>query len=138
MISYMISDIDDDINNKIKILVKNICKENKINYKKQNYKILFSNEKILFKNNLVKFTSGSKKHLSFYGKIYSNKNKEVLENIYLEDNTIQINTKKTNIIIFCGGIKNSTIVEVDEELLYFYVAPSSFLQMQKPDLWQSL
>ena len=138
MINYVISNAGSDIHSTIKSLVQSVCKENKINYKKQDYNILFSNEKIFLKNNDIKFTSGSKNILSFYGKIYLNKKGKLIENIFLHDNTVQLEPKETDLIIISGGIDNSTVVEIDQDLLYFYVAPSSLLESQQPKLWQPL
>jgi hypothetical protein len=138
MIHYLVSDIKKDINSTIKELVEYLCKENKINYKKQEYKLLFSNEKMLSQNNDMKFTSGSKNDLSFYGKIYLNKNGKVVESIYIEDDVIEVEPKDTELLIMYGGTKNSTTVEVDQELPYFYVAPSYLLEMQDLNLWQDL
>jgi uncharacterized HAD superfamily protein len=134
----MVSDIEKDLNSTIKELVEYMCKENKINYKKQEYKLLFSNEKMLFENNNMKFTSGSKSDLSFYGKVYLNKNGKVVESIYLDGNVIEVEPKDTELIIMYGGTKNSTTVEVDQELPYFYVAPVYLLEMQDLKLWQDL
>jgi hypothetical protein len=115
-----------------------MCKENKINYNKQEYKILFSNDKILFKNNSIKFTSGAKKYLSFYGKIYSDKKEKIIETIYFNDDLVNLEMQKDDLLIILGGIKNSTVVGQDEELLHFYVAPSYMLEMQDPEIWQNL
>lgn len=138
MIYYMIVDIKDDINNVISLLVQNICKENKINYQKQEYKILFSNEKMLVRNNDIKFTSGTKNALSFYGKLYSDKKGKVIEKIYLKDDVITFEPKHDNLLIMFEGIDNSTIVDDDQDLLYFYVAPNNLITMQDPSLWQDL
>lgn len=138
MIKYIVSDVVNSANVTIKTLVQSMCKENKVNYEKQKYNVLFSNEKMFIKNNDLKFTSGSKDILSFYGKIYLNKKGKLIENIFLDDNTVQIEPKETDIIVISGGIDNSTVVEIDQELLYFYVAPSYLLEAQQPNLWQSL
>jgi hypothetical protein len=138
MIHYILSDIKDNINNTINLLVQDICKENKINYEKQNYKVLFSNEKLLVKNNDIKFTSGSKKSLSFYGKVYSNKKGKIIESIYLNDQIVFLEPNNSSLLIMYDGINNSTTVESDEELLHFYVAPEILLKMQDPVLWQTL
>jgi hypothetical protein len=115
-----------------------MCKENNINYIKQDYKVLFSSETILTKQNDVRFTSGSKKNLSFYGKTYLNKKGNVIENIFVKDDVIQLEPKETDLIIISGGVDNSTVVDLDQELLYFYVAPSHLLQFQNAKLWQNL
>jgi hypothetical protein len=138
MIKYIVSDVVNSANVTIKTLVQSMCKENKVNYEKQKYNVLFSNEKMFIKNNDLKFTSGSKDILSFYGKIYLNKKGKLIENIFLDDNTVQIEPKETDIIVISGGVDNSTVVEIDQELLYFYVAPSYLLEAQQPNLWQSL
>jgi hypothetical protein len=138
MINYIVCDAGNDVNSTIKTVVQNICKENKINYKKQEYNILFSNEKMLITNNEVRFTSGSKNNLSFYGKVYLNKNGKIIENIFLQDNVVKLEPKENQIIIISGGLDNSTVVEVNQELLYFYIAPNNLLEAQKPNLWQSL
>lgn len=138
MIGYILSNITDDINNTIKLLIQDICKENKINYEKQEYKILFSNEKVFAKNNDIKFISGSKKSLSFHGKIYSNKNGKIIENIYLKDEVVQLEPDQNSLLVIYEETKNSTVVENDEDLLHFYIAPAVLLKMQDPNLWQTL
>ena len=138
MTDYKLVNIEDSINSTISFLVKDICKENKINYEKQEYKVLFSNEKILVKHNDVKFTSGSKNSLSFYGKIYSNKNGRVIESIYLKDEVIHLEPNHSSLLIMCEGIKNSTKVDDDQDLLHFYVAPVNLTTMQDPSLWQAI
>jgi hypothetical protein len=119
-------------------MVQDICKENKINYQKQEYRILFSNEKILVKNKDIKFTSGAKKSLSFYGKIYLNKKGKIIESIYLKDNLLQLEPKPNSLLVMCEGIDNSTLVENDEILTHFYVAPEALTRLQDPTLWQNL
>ena len=138
MIEYIVSDVGNDANSTIKRLIKSICKENKINYEKQEYNISFSNENMFLKNNNLKFTSGAKNILSFYGKIYLNKKGKIIENVFLHDDIIKLEPKETDLIVICGGVDNSTVVEIDQELLYFYVAPSSLLKLQQPNLWQTL
>jgi hypothetical protein len=138
MIDYIISNVEDNVNNTISTLVQRMCKENKINYIKQEYKVLFSNEKMLLKYNNIKFTSGSKKDLSFYGKVYRNKKGKVVENIFLHDDFIEFEPKETELVVISGGIDNSTVVDIDQELLYFYVAPSHLLEVQDSNLWQAL
>lgn len=138
MIEYIISNAESDVNSTIKTVVKNICKENKINYKKQEYSILFANEQMFLKNNDLKFTSGSKNILSFYGKVYLNKKGKLIENIFLPNKIVKLEPKETDLIVICGGVDNSTVVEIDQELLYFYIAPSSLLKLQQPNLWQPL
>ena len=138
MINYKLINIEDDVNSTINMLVQYACKENKINYQKQEYRVLFSNEKILVKNNDVKFTSGAKNSLSFYGKIYFNKKGKVLENIYLKDEVVRLEPNHDDILIMYEGVDNSTIVNEDQDILYFYVAPSNLLIMQDPSLWQIL
>jgi len=138
MTEYKLVKIEDSINETITFIVQDICKENKINYEKQEYKVLFSNEKILVKNNDVKFTSGSKNSLSFYGKIYSNKRGRVIESIYLKDDAIHLEPNNNSLLIICEGIKNSTKVDDDQDLLHFYVAPANLIIMQDPSLWQAI
>ena len=138
MIQYKISDISDSVHNTINLTVQDICKENKINYQKQEYRILFSNEKILVKNKDIKFTSGARKSLSFYGKIYLNKKGKIIESIYLKDNLLQLEPKPNSLLIMCEGIDNSTLVENDEILTHFYVAPAALTRLQDPTLWQTL
>lgn len=138
MTEYKIANIEDSIHKTINLIVQDICKENKINYQKQEYRVLFSNEKILVKNKDIKFTSGAKKSLSFYGKIYLNKKGKIIESIYLKDNIVQLEPKTKSLLIMCEGINNSTLVENDEILTYFYVAPQAFIKLQDPTLWQNL
>jgi hypothetical protein len=138
MTDYILFDIQDNINITIKTSIKSMCKEKKINYIKQDYKILFSSEKNLITNNEVKFTSGSKDNLSFYGKVYLNKKGKIIENIFLKDYVVKLEPKENQIVIISGGLDNSTFVEIDQELLYFYIAPNNLLEAQKPNSWQSL
>jgi|688.fasta_scaffold233804_3 hypothetical protein len=138
MINYIVSDLGNETNSTIKTLVQSICKENKINYEKQEYHVLFSNESMLLENNDLKFTSGSKNILSFYGKIYLNKKGKIIENIFLDNETAKLEPQESDLIVIRGGIDNSTVVEIDQELLYFYVAPSSLLKSQQPNMWQTL
>jgi len=138
MTEYILTVIDDDVDIKINSLVKDMCKKNKINYEKQDYRILFSDEKIPLTHNDVKFTSGSKKYLSFYGKIYLNKTSRIFESLYLDSGLITIEPKRTELILVCGGVENSTVVETDERILHFYVAPNHLLELQDPLLWKSL
>lgn len=135
---YSIFSLDSNLIESITVTVKTMCKENKINYEKQGYKILFSNETLFTKNNGIKFTSGSKKYLCFYGRSYSNKKENISETIYLKDGPIIFNPDNDKALLISGGIDNSTIVDNDENLLHFYVAPSSLLGLQDPDLWQNL
>jgi hypothetical protein len=138
MISYNVSNINENILNSIIHQVKFMCKENNINYEKQKYNLLFSNEKVFYKNNDVKFTSGMKKYLCFYGKIYLNKKEIIVEKIHSENDLFVFTPESNDILIISGGIDNSTIVKDDEELLHFYVAPSHLLELQDPKLWQRL
>jgi hypothetical protein len=138
MIYYRIIDIEGEIVEHIKGLVKNICRENKINYSRQEYKVLFSNENLFFSNNNVKFSSGAKAYLSLYGKLYPNKKNKIIEKIYLDEDTVEVEPTRSSLLILLGGIKNSTIVENDEEVLYFYVAPAKMLELQDSQNWQTL
>lgn len=135
---YLLTAIDDNTDITIKNLVKKMCNNNKINYEKQDYQVLFSNEDFLVKNNNVKFTSGSEKYLCFYGKIYLDKKNKIIESIHLQNSMINLEPKNKDILIVFGGIKNSTIVEHDEKLLCFYVAPTYLLEMQDPKTWKIL
>jgi hypothetical protein len=138
MTKYILAPVKGDINDLVKTLVEDLCKQNKIDYERQKYRVLFSKESLLLKNNGVKFTSGSKKTLSFYGKIYLNKEKRVVESIYLKDTIIEVEPNTSDILIISSGIDNSTVVEADEAILHFYVAPTYLLELQDPDLWQAL
>jgi hypothetical protein len=135
---YIIHNIDSDVKFLINKLVKTMCKENNINYEKQDYRVLFSDEKIFYKYNGVKFTSGFNKSFSFYGKIYSNKKNKIIENLYFKDEFFVIEPNDRSLLIMSECIDNSTFVENDEELLHFYVAPSYLLDLQDPKLWQTL
>jgi hypothetical protein len=127
-----------DINKSINEAVESMCKENNINYKKQDYKILFSKETLFFKNNDVSFTSGSKNYLSFYGKVYLTKNDKVTETIHLASSAVVIDTPENSILVLGGGVKNSTKVENDKEILHFYIAPNHLLRYHDSKLWQTL
>lgn len=136
MTQYSVSKIEGSDIESIKTLLEYMCKENRINQKSQDYKILFSNEKVFKKHNSVLFTSGSKKYLSFYGKLYLNKKNKISETIYLEDETITFEAFKDTVLIISGGVNNSTNVEDEENILYFYIAPKIMLDLQEPGKWQ--
>jgi hypothetical protein len=135
---YSIFNPDTNLIESITTTLKDMCKENKINYEKQGYKILFSNEILFSKNNGIRFTSGSKKYLCFYGRSYSDKKGNISETIYLKDAPVTFNPENDRALLISGGIDNSTIVDNDESLLHFYIAPSSLLGLQDPGLWQNL
>jgi hypothetical protein len=135
---YSVLKIENSNIESITTLLEYMCKENKINQKSQDYKILFSNEKVFKKNNSILFTSGSKKYLSFYGKLYLDKKNKISETIYLEDETITFEVFEDTVLIISGGVSNSTMVEDDENILYFYIAPKVMLDMQEPGKWQDL
>jgi hypothetical protein len=135
---YVIFNLDRDILKSITLTVKEMCKENRINYEKQEYKVLFSNETLFLKNNGLRFTSGSKKYLCFYGRSYSNKKGKIIETLYLKDNLFDFVTEDNKALLVSGGIDNSTIVDDNENLLHFYVAPSNLIALQDPLLWQTL
>jgi hypothetical protein len=137
-VEYILAPINGDINNLIKDLVQQMCKYHKINYEKQEYRALFSNEDLLVKNNGVKFTSGSKKYLCFYGKVYLNKKNKIIESVYLQDGVVELEPKSTEMLLIFGGVDNSTVLENDEALLHFYIAPKYFLDLQDPLLWKPL
>lgn len=138
MMEYSVLKIENSNIESITTLLEYMCKENKINQKSQDYKILFSNEKVFKKNNSILFTSGSKKYLSFYGKLYLDKKNKISETIYLEDETITFEVFEDTVLIISGGVSNSTMVEDDENILYFYIAPKVMLDMQEPGKWQDL
>jgi hypothetical protein len=82
------------------------------------------------------FTSGSKKYLSFYGKVYLNKDSKIVETIHLDNQDIVIHPSVNSILIMSGGVKNSTVVENEEDVLYFYIAPTLMLDMHEPGKWE--
>lgn len=135
---YILFNTGPDVVESLVLSVKEMCKENNINYDKQQYSVLFSKEKLLFKNNGVNFTSGSKKYLCFYGRVYSNKKGKIVETIHLKDKIISLEPDINNSLIIFGGINNSSVLENDEELLHFYVAPKSLLGLQDLALWQTI
>lgn len=136
MIEYSVLKKEGSDIESIKTLLDYMCKENKINQKSQDYKILFSNEKVFKKHNSILFTSGSKKYLSFYGKLYSNKKNKIIETIHLKNETIAFEVFEDTALIIFGGVNNSTNVEEEENILYFYIAPKVMLEMQEPGKWQ--
>lgn len=138
MTYYKLVEIKDSLLESIAKEIESICKENNINYKKQEYRILFCNEKVLYKNNGIRFTSGIKKYLCFYGKTYLNKTGKITESIDLENEIVNLDPESNDALIIFGGVDNSTLVEKDEELLHFYVAPTHLLGLQDPKLWQIL
>lgn len=126
-INYM-----DDIKKQIEIL----CIENNINKNKQNYKILVLNETIV-PNNLI-FTSGSRKTLSFYGRVCIDAGNRIKEKIY-EGKTVQeFYLKHNSLIIIRGGTHSSTEVEKNTQVLSFYIAPESMVSHLSLDNWQLL
>jgi hypothetical protein len=138
MTYYSFTEIESTALESIQKVIGFMCKENNINQKRQNYKVLFNKEKLSPKYNDILFTSGSKKYLSFYGKIYLNQDSTALETIHLDNNDIVINPSANSLLVILGGIKNSTVVENEEDVLYFYIAPSTMLGMQDPEKWQDL
>lgn len=136
MINYFFAEINDSEIESIKTLLDFMCKENKIHKERQNYKIYFSTERIFIKHNNVLFTSGSNKSLSFYGKVYLNKDSKIIETIHLDDQDVVIHPYVNSILIMSGGVKNSTVVENEEDVLYFYIAPNLMLDMHEPDKWE--
>ena len=138
MINYVFTKNTEEVNKTIKSIVENMCKENKINYNKQNYMISFSDEQVLFENNGIRFTSGSKKLLSFYGKVYLDKNKKIIECIHVNEKGEFIEIEENGILVISGGIQNSTFIKNYEEIMHFYVAPKHMLNWQNPENWQTL
>lgn len=138
MINYHLTTIDRSIDKSIANAVERICKANNINYKKQEYKILFSNHNLSSKNNDVVFVSGSKKYLSFYGRVYLNKNQKVIEKIYSDNTIVTIDPPGNSILVVLGGVETSTIVEHDKDVLHFYIAPAHLLELHDPLSWKTL
>jgi len=138
MINYYLTAIDGNIDKTISKAVESICKANNINYKKQEYKILFSNQMLSFRNNDVVFTSGSKKYLSFYGRVHTNKNEKIIEKIYLENTLVTIDPPENSVLIMLGGVESSTEVNQDNDILHFYIAPSHLLELHDPSSWKTL
>jgi hypothetical protein len=138
MINYHLTTIDRSIDKSIANAVERICKANNINYKKQEYKILFSNHNLSSKNNDVVFVSGSKKYLSFYGRVYLNKNQKVIEKIYSDNTIVTIDPPENSILVVLGGVETSTIVEHDKDVLHFYIAPAHLLELHDPLSWKTL
>jgi hypothetical protein len=136
VIDYFFSEIKDSQTESIKTLLDFMCRENKIYKERQNYKIYFNKERIFTKHNHVLFTSGSKKYLSFYGKVYLNKDSKIVETIHLDNQDIVIHPSVNSILIMSGGVKNSTVVENEEDVLYFYIAPTLMLDMHEPGKWE--
>jgi hypothetical protein len=138
MINYAFTEIDGTEFESVQKILGLMCKENNINQERQNYKILSSKEKVFAKNNDILFTSGSKKYLSFYGKVYLSKRGKILETIYLDNSDIVVEPSINSLLIISGGVNNSTIVQEEEDVLYFYIAPSIMLDLQDPEKWQDL
>ena len=136
MTDYCFAEINGSKIESIKTLLNFICKEKNIHQERQNYKILFDKEKLSPKNNNIIFTSGSKKHLSFYGKLYLNIDKEIVETIYLNTQDATIKPYSGSLLIIYGGIGNSTVVQTEEDAVYFYIAPEHLLDLQDPKKWE--
>ena len=128
------NDIDyiENIKNQIEIL----CIENNINKNKQNYKILILTETI--SPNKMIFTSGSKKTLSFYGRVYLGTGNKIKEKIHEDETIKEFYLKPNSLIIIRGGTYSSTEVERDTQILSFYVAPSSMVSHLTLDNWELL
>lgn len=122
----------DDIKKQIDIL----CIENNINKNRQNYKILILNE-IIVPNNLV-FTSGSRKTLSFYGRVYIDTGKKIKEKIYEGKTMQEFYLSPSSLIVIRGGTHSSTEIEENTQVLSFYVAPESMVSHLVLDNWQVL
>jgi hypothetical protein len=138
MISYYFAEIVESEIKSIKTLLGFMCKENNINQERQNYKIFFSKEKVFPKNNDLLFTSGSKKTLSFYGKVYLSNNSKILETIYLDNQNLIFEPSSNSILILSGGVNNSTMVKNEEDVTYFYIAPTHLLGLQDPTKWENI
>jgi hypothetical protein len=138
MINYYLTEIDESIDKSISKAVERMCKANNINYTKQEYKILFSSQLLSLKNNNVVFTSGAKKYLSFYGRVYMNKDKKIIEKIHLDNTLVVIDPPENSILVVLGGVQTSTEVEQDSQVLHFYVAPAHLLKLHDPLSWKTL
>jgi hypothetical protein len=135
---YSFVDIVNNEFESIQELLGVMCKKNKINQYRQDYRIIFSSEKIFVRNNGVRFTSGSKKYLSFYGKIYLNKNGKIIETVHIDDKDVFFSASNNSLLMISGGISNSTVLEYDQEIMYFYIAPKSMLELQDIKNWQKV
>lgn len=122
----------------IRTLLTFMCKENNINQERQKYKVLFNNEQVLTQHNGLMFTSGSKKYMSFYGKIYLNKNINMVETIVTGGDNVIIEPYANSILMISGGVNNSTTVQNDQDVLYFYIAPEYLLELQDSQKWENL
>jgi hypothetical protein len=136
MIDYVFADIGNSVNKSIEMLLSVMCKTNKINQQKQDYRIFFSKEKMFIENNKVQFTSGSKKYLSFYGKIYVGNFGKITETIHSDSGDILLNPLNNTVLMIFGGVNNSTVLEDDQDIMYFYIAPKHTLDLQNPENWQ--
>ncbi len=138
MIEYIFTEVDGSELESIQKFLGFMCKENNISQKRQDYKILIKEERLFPKDNDILFTSGSKKYLSFYGKIYLSNNSKILETIYQDDQKTTLEPSVNSLLIISGGVKNSTIVESEESIRYFYIAPNHLLGLQDPEKWQDI
>ena len=138
MIDYAFTDTGSNELDSLQMLLSVMCKENKINQLKQDYRVFFSKEKVFIKNNNIRFTSGSKKYLSFYGKFYSDKNNKILETIHSESGDVLFRPESNTILIIFGGVDNSTVLDNDQEIIYFYIAPRHLLDLQNMENWQPI
>lgn len=138
MVEYCFTKIEGTKIESIKSLLNFMCKENNINKERQEYRVLFSKETVFKKNNGVLFTSGSKKYMSFYGKIYLNQNSNIVETIHLDGQDLVLEPYDNSILIIYGGVNNSTTVQHDEDVLHFYVAPRHLLDLQDLSKWENL
>jgi hypothetical protein len=123
-----------DYKKEIKNQVYLLCAENNININKQNYKILIFNETLKPSNNI--FTSGSRKTLSFYGRVYLDIDKKIKEKIYGSGVTQEFEILPNSLIIMSSGTHSSTELTEDVDILSFYVAPSSLVDSFHFDNWE--
>jgi hypothetical protein len=138
VIEYIFAEVDNSELESIQKFLGFMCKENNISQKRQGYKILFKEEMLFPKDNDVLFTSGSKKYLSFYGKIYLSNNGKILETIHQDDQKTILEPSVNSLLIISGGVRNSTIVDSEESVKHFYIAPSHLLGLQDPEKWQDI
>jgi hypothetical protein len=117
----------------IKAIIQNLCKEQNINFEKQDYKIsgIFNN----IENNTW-YSLCSKKLFNFFGKYYLTDN--VLETFKNQTDEYNISVNKNDLVIALHHFYNKTYSETESKCIEFYVAPSAFVRNFKEEEWTIL
>jgi len=118
--------------------VELMCIANNINKEKQHYYLYVEEELFKKVNNDIPFVSGSRKYLSFYGRVYIEDGAIARESIFLQEEVRNVEVITKELIIICGGVKSSTNVKSDTKVLSFYIAPEHLLLGLDLSKWNKL